>query len=323
MNDIFQIFRFTIFSNVLHILKCREMHKQKCVEEAAKKCRPDRKKVSAQLNSGHNLYKSARSFIEKVHKEQIRLSKIDHKIVFGSDGTSFDIASYMRFYNTVKLKDPSPKFECYYLDFGSGGFPYILATDKTGSIYKNIKSLYVEFKQSHYFSGFNEINTILESHSAKFCVKTDDTPMGYVQLLHFCEFGDNFSLSWHAASGEKFVVTAREEVLSQAEIWDSDYYEYSPIHSQNHSICPMRESLMNMNDLNNMRHRDFERLRAITDIDLQPIIEMDENYCYVEWIENHTHNGMYRCKYQISRLDCFIKQISKSSIISVTPRFMY
>ena len=333
MKDIFQIFLFAIFCNVLlgiipfsiylYVYR-RKLRKQKCMkQEVAIKHQSDRQKVSTLLINEHNQYKSEKNFIEKIHEVQVGLSEIDRKIVFGSNGTSFDIASYMRFYDLVKLKDASQKIECYYLDDGIGGRPYIMATDKTGSIYKNIKPLYAACKQSHNLSGFSKIDTLLKSHSAKSCVIADDTPMGYVQLLYFCEFGDNFSLFWHAASGDKYVVTSQDQVLNQAKIWESDHYEYSLIHFQKHSFGFMKDSLMNMNDLIELKNRDFERLKAITDSDLEPIIEMDENYCYIEWIENHTHDGMYKCKYQISRSDCSIKQVAKDSIISVTPTFMY
>lgn len=334
--DIFEIIILILFSLIPIILGIiilayiisQSYKRRRKADEEQRIMQQQRREVSAILSNRPNDYESAKKFIEKIHEVQVKLSGIDRKIVFGPDGTSFDIASYMRFYDAVKLKDSQKVFECYYLYDSCSGCPYIMATDSIGNIYKKVEPLYLEGKQSHNLLKFSKIDTLLKSYSAKLCVKTEDTPIGYVQLLHFCEFGDIFSLYWHAAGGGKYVVTSREQVLNQAKIWESSSYEDPLIHDLK-MWGPMKAMkkwgpmVMNENDLMEMKNRSFERLRAITDSDLEPTIEMDENYCYIEWVENHTDHGMYRCKYQISRSDCSIKQVAKSSIISVTPMFIY
>lgn len=51
--------------------------------------------------------------------------------------------------------------------------------------------------------------------------------------------------------------------------------------------------------------------------DLEPRIELSDDYCIIEWVEIESEYGMFRRKYRISRIRHTIERISELSVATV------
>ena len=249
---------------------------------------------------------------------------------FGADHKSFLIEDYMSVYNKLRLSDSNKRFFCYYHHDSIGGMPYIMAIDKNSNVPNKIDEMYQKSEKSVSVLEYDEPISFMENHSAKGYMIPEDSHIGYVQLLHFLEFGENFALFWHAHMGGKYVVTSAEQIKERVDSWErgpyqhrykiemdeSDIYQYM----ENSSYKPSED------EIEKRRKRiqqDFENARALKASDLVPQIEMLEDYCTIEWVECYINHGLYRCKYQISRKDYSVSKISVTPILSVKPTFMY
>ena len=271
-------------------------------------------------------YTGALDFLKHIQKVQNKCVMSD----FGSDHKSFLIEDYMSVYNKLRLSDSNKSFFCYYHHDGIGGMPFIMAIDKNSNVPNKIDEMYKKSEKSVSLLEYDEPVSFMESHSAKGYMIPEDSHIGYVQLLHFLEFGENFALFWHAHMSGKYVVTSVEQIKERVDSWErgpyqhrykiemdeSDIYQYMV----NSSYKPSEDEIEKRKK---RIQQDFENARALKASDLVPQIEMLEDYCTIEWVECYNNHGLYRCKYQISRKDYCVSKISETPVLSVKPTFMY
>lgn len=285
-------------------------------------------------------YTEALDFLKYIQKVQNNCVMSD----FGADHKSFPIEDYMSVYNKLRLSDSKKRFFCYYHYDGIGGMPYIMAVDKNSNVPNKIDEMYQKYGrpsflfddmdqksvQSVSLLEYNEAISFMENHSAKGYVIPEDSPIGYVQFLHFFAFGENFAQFWHALMGVKFVVTSVKQIIKRVDSWEKgpyqhcyeiemaeyDLYQYM-VHS---SYRPSEDEIERRKK--RIQH-DFENAKALKASELVPHIKMLEDYCIIEWVECYNNHGLYRCKYQISRKDYSVRKISETPILSVKPTFMY
>ncbi len=239
--------------------------------------------------------------------------------IFGVFGENFPIKSYMRIYDMLNLRESNLKFRCTYTRDGLGGWMNILAINESeeGSIetqiidiitehYKNPleKSYDIEIEQ------FGELRMYLDSLSAKKHIYTSFNEMGCLQYLHFLEFGEAFAFEWHALSFRKYVLTT-----------------IADIHSIYKGLKSTGSFRYNKEDLESL-------LKTFTcDDDLKPTIEMCDDKCSIEWIEFHTHEGIFKRRYTIDKaiLNCHdqhavpvnAKLVNDTTLLRMTPLFRY
>lgn len=285
-------------------------------------------------------YTGALDFLKHIQKVQNKCVMSD----FGTDYKSFPIKDYMSVYNKLSLSDTNKRFFCYYHHDGIGGMPYIMAIDKNSNMPNKIDEMYKKYKEPSFLfddmdqkSGksvslleHDEPISFIEAHSAKGYIIPEDSHIGYIQLLHFLEFGENFALFWHAHMGKKYVATDVEQIKERVDSWERgpyqhrykiemdeyDIYQYM-VHS---SYKPSEDEIERRKK---RIQQDFENARALKASDLVPQIEMLDDYCTIEWVECYNNHGLYRCKYQISRKDYSVSKILETPILSVKPTFMY
>ncbi|MDE6046933.1 MAG: hypothetical protein K2G10_06530, partial [Alistipes sp.] len=284
--------------------------RRELIAEKQKKLRESRKNIEM---SPHDLlkkilsdppvsYESARDFIAMINILQDCIGKLPHEELFGPKGTSFDIRSYMNFYNAIRLKDPNQVFSCFYLDDGIDGMPYILAIDKDSDVLERAEALFSETKRLRDLRIFDQLRALLKNYSAKQCVVSEDTPMGYLQLLHFYEFGESFSLFSCAFSCRKFVETSVVHAMELSS--DEDNFL-----GQGADRTPLTE----------LQNRSSRKWKTLIGKDLEPAIEWDEDYCTITWVENHARWGLRRCRYRISRKDCTIQRLWSRDLLGQPP----
>lgn len=244
--------------------------------------------------------------------------------IFGEKGEKFPIISYMKIYDLIKLLRSNLVFHSTYTRDGLGGWMNILAIEKNERAdinnkirhiipehYKSpeSKSYDVEMKQ------FGILRRYLDSLSAKKYIYTSFSEMGCLQYLHFMEFGEAFAFEWHAASRRKYVLTSISDIYKICnELKSTEFFLYN------------EEQLENL-------LRKFRN-----DEDIKPDIVMRGDKCSIEWVEFHTHDGIYYRKYELTMamLRCYnhigfvecavpdkIKMVSDTPYLILTPRFKY
>lgn len=201
--------------------------------------------------------------------------------IFGEFGEKFPIESYMRIYDMIKLPQSKLKFKCAYTRDGLGGWMNILALNESKAIglYNNIKHIvsienFDDFKES-----LSRLRILLKSLSAKDQIYTSFSEMGCLQYLHFIEFSEAFAFEWHAAYSRKYILTSVSE------------------------ICKIYNELKPGKLFWKYDEEQLENLLKIfsSDDNVKPSINMRDNKCTIEWIEFHTHSGIFRRKYEIDK----------------------
>jgi len=69
---------------------------------------------------------------------------------------------------------------------------------------------------------------------------------------------------------------------------------------------------------------DLGELDKLSQIDPTVEIEMTNEFCEVSWIEDRTHDGIYKCKYKIQRQFPYkIDKINEERLLEITIGFLY
>ena len=234
--------------------------------------------------------------------------------IFGEFGEKFPIESYMRIYDKIRLFDVNQKFGCTYIRDGLGGWMNILAINKSDvNLEESIKNIIPEhFKNPSEKSieKWGKLKKYLDSLSAKKYVFTSFSEMGCIQYLHFIEFGEAFAFEWHAAPLRKYILTSISDIYSIANRFSDMFWE----------IYGDTDSLM----------KSFK-----CDDDIKPSIVLRGDKCSIEWVEFHTHEGVFQRKYEIDktilRRNSFdgiavpgnIKLVNDICHLKVIPKFRY
>jgi hypothetical protein len=155
----------------------------------------------------------------------------------------------------------------------------------------------------------------LDSLSAKKHVYTSFTEMGCLQYLHFIEFGEAFAYEWHAAPCRKYVLTSISDIYSiYNNLKSHNRFEYN------------EEQLENLIKI-------FK-----CDDNCKPTIVINSDNCSIEWVEFHTHKGVFRRRYEIEknklRDECNhrhyeyavpgkIIRVNDKTLLRMVPKFRY
>lgn len=235
-------------------------------------------------------YENPMDFLNNVNQFQKFVERyFNYRELFGEFGENFPIMSYVRIYDMLKLLESfeSLRFRCTYTRDGLGGWMNILAInekeergidirlkDIVSEHYKNPKekSYNLEIEQ------FGKLRMYLDSLSAKKHVYTSFTEMGCLQYLHFIEFGEAFAYEWHAAPCRKYVLTSISDIYSiYNNLKSHNRFEYN------------EEQLENL-------IKTFK-----CDDNCKPTIVINSDNCSIEWVEFHTHKGVFRRRYEIEK----------------------
>lgn len=245
--------------------------------------------------------------------------------IFGEFGEKFPIESYMRIYDMIKLPQSKLKFKCAYTRDGLGGWMNILALNESKAIglYNNIKHIVsieniddFEERWRRREESLSRLRLLLASLSAKDQIYTSFSEMGCLQYLHFIEFSEAFAFEWHAAPRRKLVLTSISEIQKI----------YSDLKGSRPRFDFDEDKLENLLTI-------FKR-----DEDLKPSIVMLDNKCTIEWVEFHTHSGIFQRRYEIDKslLPCKglndisdyavptnVRLVGDIAHLSMRPLFMY
>lgn len=275
----------------------------------------------------YSRYLTSLQFLEEVNKFQNYIEEyFRHDEIFGEFGEKFPIESYMeRIYDMIQLPQSRLKFKCAYTRDGLGGWMNILALNKSKatSIYNNIKNVISSDNKEpttpHWRrreESLSRLRLLLASLSAKYQIYTSFSEMGCLQYLHFIEFSEAFAFEWHAAPRRKLVLTS----ISEIQKIYSDLKGSRPIFDFD------EDKLENILTI-------FKR-----DEDLKPSIVMLDNKCTIEWVEFHTHSGIFQRRYEIDKslLPCKglndisdyavptnVRLVGDIAHLSMRPLFMY
>lgn len=275
----------------------------------------------------HSRYLTSLQFLEEVNKFQNYIEEyFRHDEIFGEFGEKFPIESYMeRIYDMIQLPQSRLKFKCAYTRDGLGGWMNILALNKSKatSIYNNIKNVISSDNKEpttpHWRrreESLSRLRLLLASLSAKDQIYTSFSEMGCLQYLHFIEFSEAFAFEWHAAPRRKLVLTSISEIQKI----------YSDLKGSRPRFDFDEDKLENLLTV-------FKR-----DKDLKPSIVMLDNKCTIEWVEFHTHSGIFQRRYEIDKslLPCKglndisdyavptnVRLVGDIAHLSMRPLFMY
>ena len=275
----------------------------------------------------HSRYLTSLQFLEEVNKFQNYIEEyFRHDEIFGEFGEKFPIESYMeRIYDMIQLPQSRLKFKCAYTRDGLGGWMNILALNKSKatSIYNNIKNVISSDNKEpttpHWRrreESLSRLRLLLASLSAKDQIYTSFSEMGCLQYLHFIEFSEAFAFEWHAAPRRKLVLTSISEIQKI----------YSDLKGSRPRFDFDEDKLENLLTI-------FKR-----DEDLKPSIVMLDNKCTIEWVEFHTHSGIFQRRYEIDKslLPCKglndisdyavptnVRLVGDIAHLSMRPLFMY
>ncbi len=268
-------------------------------------------------------YSAPIEFVKEVNLFQHYIERFFYNgEIFGEDGEKFPIESYMRIYDMIQL-NAGFLLKCAYTRDGLGGRMNILASQQEIELKVLKQNLLTEYSNTSLsrsydlmWEQFDILQRYYDSLSAKKNIYTFFSEMGCLQYLHFYEFAEAFAFEWHSAPCRKYVLTSVSDLKEIA---------------NNLKKCEGRFAYRSetLEDLVKMLNRDEF---------FCPIFYFSENHCTIEWIEFHTHSGVYRCKYEIGKrmltrqhLDKIsveaisdgVKQIEKESLLSIHPMFRY
>lgn len=240
--------------------------------------------VGHYFNSLDISYCSISQFLERISLIQRDMQTVNPLKLFGTDGISFDIDLYMGLYDALECPNRYVTLVQY------KGRPYLLAVPREIKIQDITNFLSGHSNKQLRTAKDDDVDSIIGFLDARTNMQCEDSPMGYVQLLHFAKYGDNINLSDDHKIGEKSIVTTKQQVARFAQKWESGMYDWEP-------------------DI-------WNRLKDTAD--LEPRIELSDDYCIIEWTEIEGEYGMFRRKYRVSRSRHRIERLSETALASVT-----
>lgn len=234
------------------------------------------------------------NFIENVqnYQDSVKLKHVgDYHII---DTTTFDIDTYLSSFDNIVI-EKEYKVDVYFFDNVLDGNPYLYALKNDQSLNdKNRKSLYK-------FLNNPEIR-------AKNHIVPKDFEIGFLQYLFFCEMGEQFALKWHSYLNEKFIICSKkklDEVINQLKKYNQPHTEDSEIEMSEFQV-------------------DLQELDKLAQISPMVEVEMSNDFCTVTWIEDRTHRGIFKCKYQIQRKFPFkIEKLNEERLLKISIGFLY
>jgi len=233
-------------------------------------------------------------FIQNVqnYQDSVELKQVGDSDILDSE--TFDVRTYTSLFDNIEIENEY-KIGVYYFDNFLDGNPYLYAL-KDGEEFKtrNKKSLY---------DYLNKTEIKARNH-----IFPKDSEEGFLQYLFFCEMGEQFALKWHSNYNAKFIICTKkklDEVLNEFKKYNQ------PQTGDAETEMPAFQV-------------DLGELDKLSQIDPTVEIEMTKEFCEVSWIEDRTHDGIYKCKYKIQRQFPYkIDKINEERLLEITIGFLY
>lgn len=241
-------------------------------------------------------------FIEKVQAYQRAVKlKQPHQKFDVIDTTTFNTDTYKNLFTKLHLR-AGMELRCVFSDEGTGGVPLLYAVPDTFNVENYIEQkLHKINLPNSEFEKFKRMNFECElayepQRKASYNMIPEDNEEGYLQFLYFSQMGEQFALKWHANYGLNSVICSKEEMKRVFKI------------------------LSNVE----MYTIDTKKFNALMETNLEPIVRMDKDQCFVTWYEILIHNGIYFRTYAINR--SFPHSIEKTidgKILGIQANFVY
>ena len=124
----------------------------------------------------------------------------------------------------------------------------------------------------------------------------DDTDIGFLQYLFFCEFGEIFALKWHSNYKNKSIITSKKDILEIIKFYtNNELYD------------------TNKNEIKNLLKLNFT-----------PTVHFNLNDCLITWYEFEEHNGIYKRTYRINRKQPYVFNLTENKKLTrISANFMY
>ena len=196
------------------------------------------------------------------YQDKVAIKSLDEKDII--DPETFDAETYFEFFENIQFSK-NRIYGVHYQDNFFDGKPYLYS----------IKS------------SSNNFHLNDSTEFARYNIKPEDSELGYIEYLFFCEFGDQFALKWHANFNEKFV-------LFNDSCMDNIIKEYLD---------------------NDIFIVDKQSLLQLKETDPMPVVKLEESSCIITWIEIQTHYGIYKKTYSISRKKPYTVTLLDSRLI--------
>jgi len=224
------------------------------------------------------------------------------------DTTTFNINTYLRIFNKLKL--PSDlKCQYTYRYDGTSGDPMLYVVKDSFDLESYLeKECWKFFKRNNFdttnitpkttnlFKRIVSLYGYAYEYNAKKYIIPEDSKAGYLQYLYFNQFGEVFALYWHSAAGQKSVIYSNNELKQFYNNYlKTDLFSY-----------------------------DKEKFKGLLNLNPSPIIEMGKNSCLITWYEIMTHSGIYKRTYEISRSTPYtVVKKEDIKILEINADFLY
>jgi hypothetical protein len=225
------------------------------------------------------------------------------------DTSTFNIRHYLRFFDRLHLK-PEFEFASILLNERAAALPVLYVREKSfdlaGYLNQALKNYLAEHpvaekERTQDFENAKKYELACAfamdpRNKPRPCLVPEDSKEGYLQLLYFDLFGDQFALVWHANHGQKSVIFSRDEANRLYR-----YYSGTDLFS-----C------------------DLAAFEKLCKGNLRPVVRMDRDRCRVTWYEILTHQGIYRRTYEIMRSRPYETKIAGDvEILKIRTQFIY
>lgn len=245
---------------------------------------------------------SSVDFLEKVqqYKDKVKIIKKNPDIL---DSATYNTNEYFNLYDKLSLAN-NLEIHTIFDDVGTAGIPCIYVKDKSFDLKKHIEDqLSEEFEDINKITKKNIENwkyfllgKYAYKNQARNFVIPQDSEIGYLQYLFFHRLGEYFAYKWHAAFFQTYIIYSKEHFIRFY-----DFYQ-----KEEDFIC------------------DLDELKKLTNIDTTPVITMDNENCYITWIEIATHQWIKKNSFKISRSYPYnIEKTDEVELLKIVANFLY
>ena len=211
------------------------------------------------------------------------------------DPKTFDLTTYLKFFDKIEVEEGYKIGVCYFDNFADGS-PYLYAIKENKELKdNNKKSLYKLFNS--------------KECQAKYHVKPTPSDIGFLQYLFFYKMGEQFALKWHSNYNEEYIICSTKKLSKVV----AEFRKYNQSAERDNDEIESPPFIVDVMELNKIEQ-------------INPAVEVESfnDYYLIEWIENRTHDGIYKCKYKIQNQAPFdILLVNEELLLKITPGFLY
>lgn len=244
-------------------------------------------------------------FLEKIkaYKDSVKTIRLsDPQRSVDIDSLTFDVATYRKFYDRLKLPN-NQKLQYWYDYRETEGLPLLFVTDSSFNLEQYAQSILInDTTQNPGVRNFKKNRLIAHIvtdslNSIELNFEPEDSKDGFLQYLYLCTKGNFFAYHWHAYYAQNNVITSKKNI--------ANYCKYYALRKDDFNI--------NLSELKKLQERD-----------LYPKIYLVPDFCIISWYEIWIHNGIFKVIYTIKRHKPHtIREVSVEKILPVEPNFIY